>query len=120
AIPLPVLKALVPLANLALLVVSIRRCWQAMGIRGGWELPSLTMLCTGALLWLEPVRSTIALGQVGLLLLAVVVVDLLPLQGPRRWSGVGVGLAAGIKLTPLFFIPFLLITGRVRDRKSVV
>src|SRR5207342_1161597 len=39
AIPLSILKALVPLANLALLVVTIRRCWQALGIRGGWELP---------------------------------------------------------------------------------
>jgi alpha-1,2-mannosyltransferase len=47
-------------------------------------------------------------------LLAVLVFDLLPLDGPRRWSGVGVGLAAGIKLTPLLFIPFLLITGRAR------
>ena len=31
-----------------------------------------------------------------------------------RWTGVGVGVAAGIKLTPLLFIPFLLVTGRVR------
>ena len=114
AFPVPILMALIPIANLALVVVTIRRCWQAMGIREDQELVSLTTLCTGALLWLEPVRSTIALGQVGLLLLAVAVFDLLPLRGPRRWSGVGVGLAAGIKLTPLLFIPYLLITRRTR------
>ena len=71
------------------------------------------MLGTGASLWLEPVRTTIALGQISIVLLAIVVLDLLPLSRPSRWQGVGVGIAAGIKLTPMFFIPFLLVTRSV-------
>jgi alpha-1,2-mannosyltransferase len=113
-LPLTLLRLLIPIGNFALVVFVIWRCWRSLGVRDGGELKSLTMLCAGSLLWLEPVRTTISLGQISLLLLAVVVADLLPLSGPRRWDGVGVGLAAGIKLTPLFFIPFLLFTGRVR------
>lgn len=112
--PVTLLRVVVPIGNVVLLVLIVRRCWQVMGIRTGKELQPVTMLGAGALLWLTPVHTTIALGQIGLGLLAVLVFDLLPLDGPRRWSGVGVGLAAGIKLTPLLFIPFLLITGRAR------
>jgi alpha-1,2-mannosyltransferase len=112
--PMLLLRLLVPISNLALLFFVIRHCWRWLGVRDGGELRSLTMLGVGSLLWLEPVRTTIWLGQISLVLLVVVVVDLLPLSGPRRWEGMGVGLAAGIKLTPLFFIPFLLITRRIR------
>ena len=63
-------------------------------------------------LWLEPVIMTLHFGQLNLLLLALVLVDLSCHQG--RWRGVGVGLAAGIKLTPLIFIPYLWFTGRRR------
>ena len=112
--PVDQLRLVVPFLNLAVLAAAIRRCLQALGIRGGWELRSLTMLGTGSLLWLEPVRTTIILGQINLVLLAIVVFDLLPSTTQRGWRGVGVGVAAGIKLTPLLFIPFLLLTGRVR------
>jgi hypothetical protein len=44
-------------------------------------------------------------------LLALVVGDL---ALPDRIKGIGIGLAAGIKLTPLIFIPYLLFTRRVR------
>lgn len=113
-LPLTVLRILLPIVNIALFALVIRRCWRAMGVERGWELRSLTMMGVGALLWLAPVHTTIALGQIGLVLLAILVFDLLPLNGTHRWNGVGVGLAAGIKLTPLFFIPFLLVTGRAR------
>jgi alpha-1,2-mannosyltransferase len=33
----------------------------------------------------------------------------------RRWKGAGVGIAAGIKLVPLVFIPYLLLTRRYRQ-----
>ena len=114
ALPVDLLRLIVPFANLAVLALAIRRCWRALGIEsGGWELRSLTMLCTGALLWLEPVRTNVILGQINIVLLASVLFDL-PLRTGARWTGAGVGLAAGIKLTPLLFIPFLLVTGRLR------
>jgi alpha-1,2-mannosyltransferase len=33
----------------------------------------------------------------------------------RRWKGAGVGLAAGIKLVPLIFIPYLILAGKRRQ-----
>jgi alpha-1,2-mannosyltransferase len=113
-LPLLLLRVLFPIGNIILLMLVIRRCWQALGIREGRDLHSLTLLSSGVLLWLEPVRTTISLGQINLLLMALVVFDLLPTKRPRWWAGVGVGLAAGIKLTPLLFIPYLLFTKRIR------
>src|SRR5439155_13505639 len=62
-------------------------------------------------MWLEPVDMTLHFGQINLLLLALVLADL---ALPRRWQGIGVGLAAAIKLTPLIFIGYLLLTRRLR------
>src|SRR5690242_2047654 len=64
-------------------------------------------------LWLEPVAMTLFFGQINLLLLALVVGDL-ALPDRIKGKGIGIGLAAGIKLTPLIFIPYLLFTRRVR------
>jgi len=33
----------------------------------------------------------------------------------RRWKGIGIGIAAGIKLVPLLFVPYLLLAGKVRQ-----
>ena len=59
-------------------------------------------------------RSTFGLGQINLILLALLLVDLLG-HLPRRYRGVLVGIATGIKLTPGIFIVFLLITRRFRE-----
>jgi alpha-1,2-mannosyltransferase len=64
-------------------------------------------------LWLEPVAMTLLYGQINLVLLALVVGDL-ALPERIKGKGIGVGLAAGIKLTPLIFIPYLLFTRRVK------
>jgi alpha-1,2-mannosyltransferase len=64
-------------------------------------------------LWLEPVAMTLFFGQINVLLLALVVGDL-ALPDRFKGKGIGIGLAAGIKLTPLIFIPYLLFTRRVR------
>jgi alpha-1,2-mannosyltransferase len=61
----------------------------------------------------EPVQRTFYLGQVELVLLALVLWDMFQPDG-RWWKGVGVGIAAGIKLVPLIFIPYLLLTRRFR------
>ena len=56
---------------------------------------------------------TLFFGQINLVLLALVVGDL-ALPDRIKGKGIGIGLAAGIKLTPLIFIPYLLFTRRVR------
>src|SRR6201995_421163 len=64
-------------------------------------------------LWLEPVAMTLFFGQINLVLLALVVGDL-ALPDRIKGKGIGIGLAAGIKLTPLIFIPYLLFTRRAQ------
>jgi alpha-1,2-mannosyltransferase len=63
--------------------------------------------------WLDPVSLTLLLGQVNLVLMLLVLLDL-SLPDTSRWKGVGVGVAAGIKLTPGFFVLYLVLTRRLR------
>ncbi|MFD8495430.1 glycosyltransferase 87 family protein [Amycolatopsis sp. NPDC059657] len=63
---------------------------------------------------LQPVWQTVGLGQVNLVLMAVVVFDVLVLRG-SRYSGLAIGVAAAIKLIPLIFLVHLLVTGRRAD-----
>jgi alpha-1,2-mannosyltransferase len=64
-------------------------------------------------LWLEPVAETLFFGQINVVLLALVICDF-ALPDRFKGKGIGIGLAAGIKLTPLIFIPYLLLTRRLR------
>lgn len=52
--------------------------------------------------YLQPVRSNVTLGQVNVLLMALVSVDLLRVAG--RFRGAAAGVAAMVKLTPLVFL----------------
>jgi len=74
----------------------------------------VTLLLAAALFWSEPVQRTLFLGQIELVLMALIMWDLCQ-PDRRRWKGAGVGLAAGIKLVPLIFIPYLLLTKRWRQ-----
>ena len=56
-------------------------------------------------LWLSPVQGTLFFGQINLLLMGLVFLDFLP---RLRLPGIGIGLAAGIKLTPAFFVLLLI------------
>ncbi|OZM72866.1 hypothetical protein CFN78_14540 [Amycolatopsis antarctica] len=67
-------------------------------------------------LFSEPVRSTLGFGQINILLMLLVAVDLLAPM--RRWPrGVLVGVAAAIKLTPIVFVLFFLFG---KDRRAAV
>ncbi|HEY2695908.1 MAG TPA: glycosyltransferase 87 family protein [Pseudonocardiaceae bacterium] len=75
-----------------------------------WLVPVLGL----GVFFLEPVWRGLGLGQINVVLMALVVLDVLVL--PRsRYGGVLVGLAAAIKLTPLIFVLHLLVTGRRAD-----
>lgn len=100
------------LLNLAALAFALwvlaGRDWR----RYGWYGCALA-LCGLALF--EPLRDTFSFGQVNILLLALVLLDCrLLATGRERWAGVGIGLAAAIKLTPAAFIGLLLVAGRRR------
>jgi alpha-1,2-mannosyltransferase len=99
--------------NLAVLGYVCRRSLVALGVPSGPGRGAGVLLATGLTFWLDPVRTSVYLGQVNLVLLALVLWDL-PRTPEHRTQGVGVGIAAGLKLTPLVFIPFLLLTRRFR------
>ena len=71
-----------------------------------WALP--------AALLLEPIRSTLTYGQINALLMALVAFDCLT-RAPRWPRGIGVGIAAAVKLTPAVFLLFFLLR---RDLRS--
>ena len=101
-------------ANIAALVVTIWMTFGGLGYRRGSARVGATLLVAAALFWTEPVQRTLWLGQVELVLLALIIWD--QCQPDRRWwKGAGIGIAAGIKLVPLIFIPYLLLTRRFRQ-----
>ncbi|WP_105972619.1 glycosyltransferase 87 family protein [Streptomyces geranii] len=100
------------LLNLAALVAVVRMTAGPVLRRYGWYGWALTAC---ALALFEPVRDTFSFGQVNLVLLALVLLDAwLLTTGRARWAGIGIGLAAAIKLTPALFIGLLLLAGRRR------
>ena len=121
-LPWTVLRWAMTLASLAALGLSAWLTFGALGYRGraGVRLGATFGVCALALLT-EPVQQTLSLGQVNLLLMLLVAVDLLtgtalvPGARTRWWHGIGIGIAAGIKLTPLIFIPYLLLIRKFRQ-----
>jgi alpha-1,2-mannosyltransferase len=84
------------------------------GLHLGWRAKLGGTLLGGAVALLtEPVFRTMYLGQINLLLMALIIGDLRRPDG-RRLKGAATGIAAGIKLVPLVFIPYLLLTRRFR------
>jgi alpha-1,2-mannosyltransferase len=81
----------------------------------GWVLSLLGSACV---VFAEPVRQSLGFGQVGIFLVALVVLDLVPgprVLGRRRLpEGVWTALAASIKLTPAIFVVYLLAVRKTR------
>jgi len=81
----------------------------------GWV---LSLVGTATVWFVEPVTETLAFGQLGIFLVALVVLDLVP--GPRVFSrrllpeGALTALAAAVKLTPAIFVVYLLAVRRTR------
>jgi alpha-1,2-mannosyltransferase len=63
---------------------------------------------------LDPVWSNNQNGQINVLVMLLVLLDFSPVL-PKRWRGLAIGLAAGLKLTPLIFVVYLLFTKRGRE-----
>ncbi|KUO05111.1 glycosyltransferase 87 family protein [Streptomyces caeruleatus] len=111
-VDLHVAIAVALLLNVAALAFALRvlagRAWRRYGWYGG-------ALAVCGLALFEPLRDTFSFGQVNILLLALVLLDCwLLATGRERWAGVGIGLAAAIKLTPAAFIGLLLVARRGR------
>lgn len=88
----------------------------------GWP---LSLIGTAAVIFVEPVRQTLAFGQLGIFLVALVVLDLVPgprVLGERRFlpEGALTALAAAIKLTPAIFVVYLLAVRRWRAAVAAI
>ena len=67
----------------------------------------LIPVAVAAALWFEPVTATLGYGQINLLIALLIVGDLAR-RDTAKSKGALIGLAAGLKLTPLIFVPYLL------------
>jgi Glycosyltransferase family 87 len=89
-------------------------CVITLRLAGGRPARTTVAAIIAAGLLLEPVYHTLYLGQVNLILLALVLADMGRVARGRP-AGIGIGLAAAIKLIPGIFIVLLVVTRRTRD-----
>jgi alpha-1,2-mannosyltransferase len=109
----PVTQVLMLIADWALLTGVVYFTLRYFGVTRSDGLRSLTMLLVGLLSWLEPIRLSVQLGQINVLTLVVVMAGVLA-PARRRWAAVGIGVVAGIKLTPMIFIVYLALLRKWR------
>jgi alpha-1,2-mannosyltransferase len=112
-LPWSVLKWLMTVASLAAMVLTVWVTFGQLGWRGLGRAGAVLGVSAVAL-WTEPVLRSVQVGQIELLLMALIAWDMCQPDG-RRWKGVGIGVAAGIKLVPLIFIPYLVLAGKLRQ-----
>jgi alpha-1,2-mannosyltransferase len=94
--------------------LSVRRLTAARA-----DLQVAVPLLAAVALWCEPVMLNNNLAQVNLLILCLVLWDF-SLPEHSHWRGVGIGLAAAIKVTPGIFIVYLLLTKRFRASAGAI
>jgi alpha-1,2-mannosyltransferase len=85
----------------------------AVGVREPKHRAALTVPSAALAPLLAPVDYDFSFGQLNVLLMFLVLLDLVKGDG-RRWQGIAIGIAAGIKLIPLIFVAYLAFTGRLR------
>ena len=116
-----------PFAHLPLRVCEVAFAWLNLAAVCALVAVCLRAVCrsleTRTVLWwalalllpvalFDPVRQTVLLGQVNIILVLMVVADMtMDLPLPR---GILVGLAAAIKVTPIILIPYLFLTRQGR------
>ena len=112
-LPLVALRWLMTVTSLAAIPLTAWLTLGGMGRRGPGRVAA-ALAVSALALWLQPTVKALYLGQIEPLLMLLVVWDLTR-QDSRQWKGIGIGIAAGIKLVPLLFIPYLLLAGKVRQ-----
>ncbi|MEV8373484.1 glycosyltransferase 87 family protein [Kribbella sp. NPDC056861] len=109
-------------------VLCIALIWRAALPANAWTLVpdqwrdrriAVLAALTAVSLLLEPVWQTIQFGQINLLLTAMILLDLVRPKD-AKWRGFWVGVTIGVKLTPLPFLAFLLITKQWRAFRNAL
>ncbi|MFT7839660.1 mannosyltransferase [Saccharothrix sp. BKS2] len=96
------------LVSLACLWFLTRKSLELVGSRD----PRRALLWTALFIWVEPVRTTLNYGQINLVLAALLLGTLVSARS--RAQGAGVGVAAGLKLTPAISGLYFLVTRQYR------
>jgi alpha-1,2-mannosyltransferase len=79
----------------------LRRCWLAV------------VIVAAAVIWLEPIKSNFAFGQINVVLMTLVIADCVPRRTP--WPrGMLLGLGIALKLTPAVFLLYFLLRRDIR------
>ena len=117
-VPLVVAGTVMAVVTLIATLVGIAIVLRALRIGSDSNRIWLVLAVSTVALWTNPYWMTLGFGQINVVLLVLVAVDLLVL-GPRgsRWHGVLIGVAAAIKLTPLAFVLWLVVR---RDGRAVL
>lgn len=110
AIPVVVARVIWEMASVAALASACISTLKLAGYRASRT--TIVAVVAGALT-LEPMYHTLYLGQVNLFLLALVLTDIWRASQGRA-AGIGVGVAAAVKLTPAIFIILFLLTRRTK------
>ena len=118
-VPWSILPRLSQLVNIVALVGATWFTMGALGYRDRRVLGAGALLGAAAGLLTEPVFRTMYLGQINLVLMVLIIWDLTQ-KDSRRWQGIATGFAAGVKLVPLIFIPYLLLTRKFRQAAVAV
>jgi hypothetical protein len=104
------MRTFTTLMNLGLLVVFVQLSLRLLGRPLTLPFTAAVPAIAAMAVWSEPVWTTVRYGQVNLLLAVLVLWDLTR-RADHRWAGVGIGVAAGMKLTPALFAVFLAMAG---------
>ncbi|WP_244882932.1 glycosyltransferase 87 family protein [Gordonia desulfuricans] len=101
------------------LYLVIMLSFRSLGRSATWPLRCLAIALVAVALLLEPVRTNVWYGQINVFLLLLILADLLR-GDDAKLKGVGVGIAGGIKLTPLIFVLYFAVLRRWRALAGVV
>ncbi|WP_238558996.1 glycosyltransferase 87 family protein [Rhodococcus rhodnii] len=113
AIPGGVVTELWMGVNVLVLVACIALAWRLAGYRLSPRLLAVSFAMGLGCTFLEPVRTTLFYGQINLWLMLAVLWDVSRGRNSRL-AGIGIGLAAAVKLTPLYFVAYYLVLRRWR------
>jgi len=106
-LPMTAAGAVLTIGSIALAALVLGVFLRRLAGPAAGSLWAVAWLLPAALL-LEPVRSTLAYGQINIVLMALVALDCLTAE-PRWPRGALTGLAAAVKLTPAAFVLYFLL-----------
>jgi uncharacterized membrane protein len=112
-VPIAAIPAIIGQVGWQLVSLAALACASVTTLNLAGYRPSRTAIAAmvAGAITLEPMYHTLYLGQINFVLLALILLDVRrAAQG--RPAGLGIGLAAALKLTPLIFILFFLVARR--------